>query len=184
MNDKRTIRNIDPEKVKTAELRAKIIYTVITGILLLGLYCTIFSFSASDGEASSEVSYGVTEQMIRSMEKWTGFTFSFADTPEEIEQLESIVRKLAHFTEYAAMGFLMYGIVLCWIPATMKNAFITAGIVVLSAGADEFHQYFVPGRYSSFKDVMIDFAGGIVGMLFIYFLRKLRNYVRIKRGIC
>lgn len=43
---------------------------------------------------------------------------------------------------------------------------LTAAWVFLSAAGDELHQYFVPGRYASFLDVLLDTWGGVCGMLF------------------
>lgn len=42
------------------------------------------------------------------------------------------------------------------------------------ACADEVHQYYVPGRYASFTDVLIDFSGALVGILiaFLFSLKK------------
>lgn len=46
-------------------------------------------------------------------------------------------------------------------------------ICTLYAGTDEFHQYFVPGRACSLRDVCIDSAGAILGVLImLYHSRK------------
>ena len=48
-------------------------------------------------------------------------------------------------------------------------------IVFGYAGTDELHQYFVPDRCCSFKDVLIDTAGGLASVLMIIFIRYVRN---------
>ena len=64
----------------------------------------------------------------------------------------------------------------------MKRLIITIAIIILAAGFDEFHQTFVDGRTGAVKDVAIDTAGGVLGILFYgtyYYVYK-RGY---KRGL-
>lgn len=81
------------------------------------------------------------------------------------EYFEHPIRKLAHFSEYACMGFLVYLILSQWMDKCRKLYLLSVLWVFLSAAADEFHQYFVPGRYASFADVCLDTCGGVFGML-------------------
>ena len=54
----------------------------------------------------------------------------------------------------------------------------------LSAGADELHQYFVPGRHASFWDVLLDVSGGIVGMVLLLGLAQIRKICKAnKKGL-
>ena len=77
---------------------------------------------------------------------------------------EHIVRKLAHFSEYALAG-LLGGV--CILPGK-KVRFLWL-VVALAAGllvalCDETIQLFVPGRSGQVLDVWIDFAGYAVGI--------------------
>jgi VanZ family protein len=81
------------------------------------------------------------------------------------EYFEHPVRKLAHFTEYAGMGVLVWWLLNGWIRKKKNLYFLVVGWVFVSAAADEFHQYFVPGRYASFWDVLLDTCGGAFGLL-------------------
>ena len=72
-----------------------------------------------------------------------------------------LVRKLAHFTEYALFGSML-------VNAFIRNTFlrpllVTILVGVLYAASDEIHQYFVPGRSMRFFDVCIDSAGILFG---------------------
>jgi len=49
--------------------------------------------------------------------------------------------------------------------------FITLGYGAL----DELHQYFVPGRYASLLDVLLDGCGAVLGVLGFWLLRKIRG---------
>jgi len=41
----------------------------------------------------------------------------------------------------------------------------------LYACSDEFHQTFVPGRAGQFKDVLIDTAGALIGLIVVTLIR-------------
>ena len=85
------------------------------------------------------------------------------------------MRKAAHFTEYAILGFLRPVL----LPFCAANFCDRDGsspallLVVLYALLDEFHQSFVPSRTASIYDSVIDIAGGLVGLVgFAYFSRR------------
>ena len=102
---------------------------------LLAWMIIIFLFSAQTGEQSSESS-GVVEQLLS--------IFSFI--PHEIFgiELQLIIRKGAHFTEYFILYGLMFNVLIDYQP--FKKALTLAILFVfLYACTDEFHQSFVPG---------------------------------------
>jgi len=68
-----------------------------------------------------------------------------------------VLRKLAHLTEYAALGFF-----LCRALGRPALA-ILAG--ALYACTDEIHQSFVTGRHGVWYDVVIDTIGVSIGVL-------------------
>ena len=82
-----------------------------------------------------------------------------------------LVRKLAHFTEFACLGALF-----AWLFGMFRKGVMMAlpcGFLV--ACIDETIQRFVPGRGPAFKDVLIDTSGALVGigLLFLgYTIRK------------
>ena len=80
-----------------------------------------------------------------------------------------ITRKLAHFTEYAILGFLAArAFSTSPRPAISGHWFlISAALVVAFALGDEYHQSFVPTRTGSFFDSLIDIAGGLTALLVI-----------------
>lgn len=71
-----------------------------------------------------------------------------------------LLRKLAHFTEFACLGAL-----LTWLASMYGKPFLWAlagGFLV--ACADETIQCFVPDRGPAFTDVLIDTAGVLLGI--------------------
>jgi VanZ family protein len=80
-----------------------------------------------------------------------------------------ITRKLAHFTEYAILGFLAArAFRTSPRPAISSRWFlISATLVVTFALMDEYHQSFVPTRTGSIYDSFIDIAGGLTALLVV-----------------
>lgn len=158
------------------ELKKKKIMTGILLCLLIAVYIMIFSFSADDAEASSSISVAVTRKLMSLYyHLFSGNNNAALTVPVVSDDAEAIVRKMAHFTEYMAVGSLSFGIAVMWMQR--RKVAIAAVIlqVFLSAGLDEIHQYFVPGRYASFRDVMIDTTGGIAGIVFVFLVYKIRK---------
>lgn len=78
---------------------------------------------------------------------------------------DGLLRKLAHFSEFAMLGALF-----CWLFAMLlsagKRTVLLPGVSgFLAACADEIIQRFVPGRHGCFTDVCIDFAGVLTGII-------------------
>jgi VanZ family protein len=74
-----------------------------------------------------------------------------------------LLRKAAHFTEFACLGAL-----LCWLAAMLgKPRALAMAVAFLTACADETIQRFVPDRGPAFKDVLIDTSGAITGMILL-----------------
>ncbi len=165
-------------------LRRKKIYTTVAATLLLCLYIAIFCFSAEEGEESSALSRKVTEMILKVYHGIVGGADSGAGNAAAVwdSSLEGIIRKLAHFMEYMCMGLLSYSIVVLWYKPLWRGRFFVLLQLVISAGMDEFHQYFIPGRFASFKDVLIDTAGGIAGILVIIILCKIREKITNRPG--
>jgi hypothetical protein len=76
--------------------------------------------------------------------------------------LEFFIRKGAHFTIYALLGFFVYR-ALCIV--IRRRCFGWSLFVVLYAISDEFHQWITGDRTPLYQDVMIDTIGGITGIL-------------------
>ncbi|HEU4479740.1 MAG TPA: VanZ family protein [Pyrinomonadaceae bacterium] len=93
---------------------------------------------------------------------------------ERIGALHFLIRKAAHFTEYAVLGFLAARAFIGSSHQVLNENWITAGTVLVVAYAllDEFHQSFVSARTASLFDSLIDIAGGLFALIcFAYFNR-------------
>lgn len=146
-------------------MKKKIIITVVLGAILVIVYTMIFSFSSENAEESSKASRTVMNFVLDIYDKLFGMEAELSVADEEGFPLEKIIRKTAHFVEYMAVGFLSFSIATLWVGKLRYGVAIVIAQLLLSAIADELHQYFVPGRYASVTDVVIDTVGGMVGIL-------------------
>ena len=86
-----------------------------------------------------------------------------------------LVRKTAHFTEYAILGSLFLLNLKSWQrpkSSTSMNIFLSLIFSFLYACTDEIHQIFVPGRSAQFRDVLIDTLGASFGATITYLTIK------------
>lgn len=153
---------------KLNELKKKKLYTIVAVILLAAMYLVIFKFSSENAEESSDISRRIAAFIYKVYYKLTGSggTAVVIEGYQEFP-LENVIRKMAHFTEYLCVGFLSYGIVYMWYRPKWKGRGLVLLQVFLSGVLDELHQYFVPGRYASIKDVLLDTAGGAAGIFLL-----------------
>lgn len=89
-----------------------------------------------------------------------------------------VVRKLAHFTEFTALGML-----LSWLGGMLrkqKRWSLCWGIA--AACVDETIQSFIPGRSPGLADVLIDISGVAAGMALVYLGHTLYRKYNISRG--
>jgi VanZ family protein len=90
-------------------------------------------------------------------------------SPDTLAVVHLITRKIAHFTEYAILGFLAArAFRTSPQPAIRRRWFlICAALIVVYALMDEYHQSFVPSRTASIYDSMIDIAAGLTALLIV-----------------
>lgn len=85
--------------------------------------------------------------------------------------LDTYVRKLAHLTEFMALGAVIY--------YTFKQIFTThiakksILLAICIASLDEVIQIYTPGRTATIGDVLLDTTGSMIGILIMKGLLKL-----------
>lgn len=90
--------------------------------------------------------------------------FIFPGGSSDPDSGHGLLRKLAHFTEFACLGALF-----AWLFGMLSKPFSVAlpcGFLV--ACIDETIQRFVPDRGPSFKDVLIDTSGALLGIVLLF----------------
>ena len=105
---------------------------------------------------------GVLSDFVKSILDWL-LPGNGEDTPGG-----GLLRKLAHFTEFACLGSLLF-----WLIGMLRQKRwelylwpMLAGVAV--AAVDETIQCFVPDRGPGIKDVLIDSGGVLTGIILLY----------------
>jgi VanZ family protein len=91
---------------------------------------------------------------------WAGLIFVLSSIPDLGTGLggwDLVLRKLAHAAEFAVLGFLLL--------RAIGHEWAALALGIAYAVSDELHQHFVPGRFGSPVDVMLDAVGVAVGVL-------------------
>ena len=89
---------------------------------------------------------------------------------EKINGLDYIVRKNAHGFLYMVLAILVSNALFYYNKKGRDAIIYIAFISLFYAVTDEFHQSFVPGRTSLVSDVLVDFAGALIGLVIFYFV--------------
>lgn len=153
-----------PSAAEAEWLQRRWIRVLLWG-LLIATAVMIFVFSAQEGELSSRLSDWVTDMIIRIVDA----DYAPATGAEEagvVDFVRRLVRKAAHFAEFALLGFLLrmqagaYGLRRptrwCWLAGA------------LYACTDEIHQLFIADRAGMWQDVLLDACGVLAGITFAY----------------
>jgi VanZ family protein len=80
-----------------------------------------------------------------------------------------------HFGEYAVLALLLWQALRATPRLSRRAASLAFALTVLYAISDEWHQFYVPGRYSDVRDVMVDALGALVALLLAQRLQRPRD---------
>lgn len=148
---------------------------VLSWMAVAGWAGVIFWMSAQTGNQSG----GASEAIVR----W--LVDVFCPHFEKITQVRqtailevchTIVRKCAHFAEYAVLAMLLANALRRYVLPNRLYWLLPVVISAVYAVTDEVHQYFVPDRACRLLDVGIDTCGAIFGMcLFAAILAVIRK---------
>lgn len=134
---------------------------VLVALIILFIFMNSFTPAISSKELSSTVTTFVYQQL------------SNLHIQTEYETLHHFIRKLAHFSEYSFLGFVIaYA---CLNKPFIKSKIVNFGFFFIVPCIDESIQWFTPGRSCEFTDVLIDSSGIVFGCLMFLLLLKLVN---------
>jgi VanZ family protein len=128
----------------------------------------IFLFSTDNFSA------GETSQFIAPL-----LTFLFPSlSPQQIDIVHAVIRKLAHVTAYFILALLSYRTLRHEQRDVLDAKVWTGALVLLTGLSDEFHQSLTLTRGASIVDVGYDCLGGLWALWLIstYETRRLRSH--------
>ena len=142
--------------------RKKLRRCLLAAILLV--MALIFFFSAMPGDESRQTSDKLTEAVLRLL--MPGYReLPPGERQTYLDRAGLIIRKLAHFSEFALLGGLLLAYI--WLgrsDARLRPALLPAwGVAAFYACSDELHQMLVADRGPSILDVGIDSLGALAG---------------------
>ena len=92
-----------------------------------------------------------------------------------IELLNLIIRKLAHYIEYLILGILVINM---FIKNNIPPSYLISIIFcIIYAISDEIHQFLIPGRACQIKDILIDSIGSITGIYLYKLISKRKKSI-------
>jgi VanZ family protein len=92
---------------------------------------------------------------------WAGVIFALSSIPDlgtGFGIWDLILRKIAHACEYALLAVLL-------LRALAHRWPLALAVAIAYAAGDELHQHFVQGRAGTPRDVAIDAAGAVLGLV-------------------
>lgn len=135
-------------------------------IVLFLWTCFIWVHSLIPGPASSEESLAFL-RFVRPLLVAVGFT--------DMDLAHLLIRKAAHFSEYAVLGFLTYRAIRPRLKPPLAPALAAVLLWIGVPSVDEFIQLHVPGRAGLPTDVLIDMCGFGCGFVIAHLLAKARG---------
>lgn len=161
--------------------KIKFLRAIIIILILLNMGA-IFFFSAQKAVESDKTSDGFITILCKTVVSYFD-SLSPKEKETMVKSLSCAVRKAAHMSEYALLGFLC-AVLFASYGYKIQNFALGFGFSVFYAATDEFHQLFVEGRSGQFSDVCVDAAGAFIGVLFAWFVYFIaERIVKQKRKI-
>lgn len=136
----------------------------IPAVIIMGI---IFYFSSRQVDTSNESSITIANSILSVYENITNSGYQEDVRTDILGIINHVVRKGAHFCEYALLACSIAFHLLVW-KRKRKWTFILPVILsAIYASTDEFHQTLVQGRGGRLADVLLDTAGAATGMLLL-----------------
>ena len=152
---------------------------ILATFLLIIWLCTVFYFSHQQGTTSGNMSRNVSTIIINIFNLKNEITE--LEEKEILENIELIIRKIAHYTLYTIGGILIINFMSSY-SKNYKFCFIISSILGVSyAITDEIHQLFVSGRNGSIYDVAIDSIGIFTGIAIFLFIEQIIKSIMKKQ---
>ncbi len=157
--------------IKNRNIR-KTVWVLVLLLMIMYHYSVISLFSGNDAELSTQKSDVIVEKVVEVIDVISGKEI----TPKIYDDVEFIVRKLAHFVNFFILGFLVLLLAALTDGKSTKMIILPALICgLIGALIDEGHQLFVAGRSGELRDVCVDFLGVLFSCILFTIMRMVWN---------
>ena len=143
---------------------------LIISYIALALWAVVIFYLSSEGH---DVSSGRSDEIVATLQS--------LGTSVPSDTLSFIVRKSAHTIAYFIFGLLAFNVMRFYKLPASRAVLAAMLIVIVYAASDELHQYFVPGRSSEPRDVLIDTTAGLIGVSILAFINARRSTKRLNK---
>ena len=141
-------------------------------VLLVLALVFIWGHSMAPAASSAEESRRVGQWLTPFLEWFVG----------EGNVTTHLVRKLAHFCEYGALGMILGALALLWeSPGAFFRGSYAFLLALAAAVVDESIQLVADGRGAQVQDILLDAAGSLTGLLAAWLLAALLRLIRKRR---
>lgn len=140
----------------------------------------IFLFSARPAVSSNDSSKTIAAQVLRLYEDISNNEIDTSTRESILDKLNHIIRKSAHFLEFALLAWCS-GLHLAVLKLGTRKLIAYATLFsAVYALTDEIHQYFVPGRSCQITDVLLDSCGAATGALVFILMMNVAKRLKSK----
>ena len=154
----------------------KVNYKKIIAItLVIAWMILVFYLSNQVSTDSAELSGSFTKIILEIFDNSNSITL------EQISLIETVIRKIAHFSIYTLGGILIFSSVNLHNIKPKNKVLISWTIGTVYAITDEIHQLFVLGRSGEIRDVCIDSLGVITGIIILLLTIKVIDNIRNRK---
>lgn len=140
----------------------KRIKKIILWTIVIAYTLWIFHNSAQTGKVSANLSQTLSYRIYDSLQCLHFMPFKLFHT---------LIRKFAHFSEYALLGILVSTVSSHTIEERQQKLVIILWMILVPI-LDEGIQYFTPGRSAELRDCLIDMCGYSFGFLIAYLIKQ------------
>ena len=159
---------------------------ILLTVLTLAVMGMIFFISTETAEQSDETSGYFTRQVIDVL--YPDYAkYEKKQQQSLYDSIQTVIRKMAHYTEFAILGFLMRLCLESWFGKRKWQTPVSWGLSTLYASTDEMHQILIDGRSGQWTDILLDSAGVLSGVLIavlVLFLVRKRTTRKERSAIC
>ena len=149
---------------------------VLFAVVTISVAVFIFVMSSQNAHISSKTSGDVIVKIVSAIDN-TYKTKSPEEQRQIVLSLQKIVRKLAHFCIFGALGVFSASFMATFNKPFKLKFLFPQLFCSIYAVSDEIHQNFVVGRSCEFRDMLIDSCGSFCGIILVLLI----VYLCVKR---